>query len=179
MTIFEWALQTIVRENIEHIAKESTFGANGYYQRIVWEIDKSGRLHEHWLGGNTGFYPLEDDTSVYFCTEIDQDTGYLMENSYITEGDWGDEKYIHPEMILYRALLLDDNIIDQDNKILDEDLYKKFLFDEFWYQESCDYYFEHILAQFVEGGEGAPKNTWLNFEFWHSLLREESNGILK
>ena len=144
MTIFEWTLRTIVEENIEHIAKRSIFGGNRYYQRIVWEIDQAGKLFEHWLGGNAGFYELEDDTSVYFCTEIDQDTGYLLENAYIRKGD---EKYIHHEMEVYRASLLNDNIIDQDGKILDIDAYKKFLFFEFWLDESCDYYLERIFEQ--------------------------------
>ena len=50
-------------------------------------------------------------------------------------------------MEIYKAKLIDENIIDQDEKILDLDSYKEFLFHEFWLQESSEYYLERIKEQ--------------------------------
>ena len=139
-------INQIIRDNIQDIATKSTLGYNGYYQDITWEIDENAELHDHWLGGQC--VVRQEEGSIYFHTKIDQDTSYLLENSYITKGEWyEEEKYIHPEIEIYKAKLIDDNIIDQDGKILDVDSYKEFLFHEFWIQESCDYYLERITEQ--------------------------------
>tara|TARA_R100000734_G_C3278523_1_gene72715 strand:- start:262 stop:717 length:456 start_codon:yes stop_codon:yes gene_type:complete len=139
-------INQIIQDNIRDIATKSTLGYNGYYQNITWEIDENGDLYDHWLGGQSTI--KQEETSIYFHTNIDQDTSYLLENSYITKGEWyEEEKYIHPEMEIYKAKLTDENICDSEGKILDIDSYKEFLFDEFWIQESCEYYLERIKEQ--------------------------------
>tara|TARA_R100000734_G_C3309072_1_gene99727 strand:+ start:267 stop:713 length:447 start_codon:yes stop_codon:yes gene_type:complete len=136
----------IIQNNIREITEKSVLGYNGYYQDITWEIDKNGELHDHWLGGQS--VVREEEGSIYFHTKIDQDTSYLLENAYIMKGEWFEEEmYIHPEMEIYKAKLIDENIIDQDEKILDLDSYKEFLFHEFWLQESSEYYLERIKEQ--------------------------------
>ena len=136
----------IIQNNIREITEKSVLGYNGYYQDITWEIDENGELHDHWLGGQS--VVREEEGSIYFHTKIDQDTSYLLENAYIMKGEWFEEEmYIDPEMEIYKAKLIDANIIDQDEKILDLDSYKEFLFHEFWLQESCEYYLERIKEQ--------------------------------
>lgn len=136
----------IIQNNIREITEKSVLGYNGYYQDITWEIDENGELHDHWLGGQS--VVREEEGSIYFHTKIDQDTSYLLENAYIMKGEWFEEEmYIHPEMEIYKAKLIDENIIDQDEKILDLDSYKEFLFHEFWLQESSEYYLERIEEQ--------------------------------
>ena len=95
-------INQIIQDNIRDIATKSTLGYNGYYQNITWEIDENGDLYDHWLGGQSTI--KQEETSIYFHTNIDQDTSYLLENSYITKGEWYEEEiYIHPEMEIYKA----------------------------------------------------------------------------
>lgn len=136
-------INQIIQDNIRDIATKSTLGYNGYYQNITWEIDENGDIHDHWLGGQS--IVREEKTSIYFHTDIDQDNDYLLENSYQQNED--DQYFLHDEMEVYKAKLIDENICGDDGKILDIDSYKEFLFDEFWIQESCEYYFERIKEQ--------------------------------
>ena len=139
-------INQIIQDNIRDIATKSTLGYNGYYQDITWEIDENGNLYDHWLGGQS--VVRKEETSIYFHTKIDQDNSYLLENSFVMKGEWYEEEmYLHPEMEIYKAKLIDENIIDQDGKILDLDSYKEFLFHEFWLQESSEYYLERIKEQ--------------------------------
>lgn len=139
-------INQIIKDNIKDIATKSTLGYNGYYQDITWEIDENAQIFEHWLGGQS--VVRQEKTSIYFHTKIDQDTSYLLENAYIIRGEWYEEhKYIPSDMEIYKAKLIDENICSDDGKILNIDSYKEFLFDEFWIQESCDYYFEKIMYQ--------------------------------
>ena len=136
-------INQIIHDNIKDIATKSTLGYNGYYQDITWEIDENGDLYDHWLGCQS--VVKEEEGSIYFHTKIDQDTSYLLLNSY--QQNDNDEYFIHDEMEVYKAKLIDENICGDDGKILDIDSYKEFLFDEFWIQESCDYYLERITEQ--------------------------------
>ena len=138
-------INQIIRDNIQDIATKSSLGYNGYYQDITWEIDENGELHDHWLGGQS--VVGEEKGSIYFHTKIDKDTSYLLENCFVMKGEWYEEEmYIH-DMEIYKAKLIDKNIIDQNGKILDVDSYKEFLFHEFWIEESCEEYLEKIMYQ--------------------------------
>lgn len=140
-------INQIIQDNIQDIATKSTLGSNGYYQDITWEIDENGELHDHWLGGQS--VVREEETSIYFHTKIDQDNSYLLENSFVMKGEWYEEEmYIH-DMEIYKAKLIDKNIIDQNGKILAVDSYKEFLFNEFWLAESCEYYLARITEQLL------------------------------
>lgn len=137
----------IIQNNIKEITEKSVLGYNGYYQDITWEIDENGELHDHWLGGQS--VVREKEGSIYFHTKIDQDTSYLLENSFVMIGEWYEEEmYLDSATAeIYGQKLFDENIVDQSGKILNVDWYKEFLFHEFWLQESCEYYLERIIEQ--------------------------------
>jgi len=145
----------IINNNIVDIATKSTLGYNGYYTHITWEIDKDGNLREHWLGSQE--VVREEKGSVYFHTDIDRDTDYLLGEAIMWIVDEEDEfdffgegqMHIH-DMDIYKPKLIDQNIIDQDGKVIDVNSLKKFMFDEFWLQDSCDHYLAQIKEQLKE-----------------------------